>query len=221
MKTYIRQILDFVWPLLVTFLLVSPYGNFFYIQEVIVLLAIIDVYLGNLHKWERILLLLSCFVWVFGELYLPYFKSHPLGFSVLIVYLFAFYRALLLVFRAKSKFLSDSKPSKSFCVGAITSTILLASMMGPSFLYSRPMSDPRVCYANQKVLLGANEMYHFDHKSYLDLSLTSNIQKLIDGKYLHYHTKCLDKKGTNNHYFWDFKKSLVCCKLHGCHGDNN
>ncbi|GAB1354336.1 hypothetical protein MASR1M12_30740 [Erysipelotrichia bacterium] len=60
---------------------------------------------------------------------------------------------------------------------------VLAAMAVPNFRKAREQARDKACYANQRVLLGAVEMYNMDAQP--DNMMTSlDIDRLVDGKYL-------------------------------------
>lgn len=69
----------------------------------------------------------------------------------------------------------------------ILSPAYLEAFATPSFRKAREQSRAKACFANQRVLLGAIEMYNMDNQAMMDrdpVALTIDIEKLISGKYL-------------------------------------
>lgn len=96
---------------------------------------------------------------------------------------------------------------------------VLAAMAIPNFRKAREQARDKACYANQRVLLGAVEMYNMDKEN----SMTSlDIDALLNGKYLKSRpyppeTRCQYLSSGNL-----AETGLIYCQLHGpIEGDLN
>ncbi len=61
---------------------------------------------------------------------------------------------------------------------------VLAAIAIPNFRQARNKSNQRACYANQKTILGALEMYNLDTGENLTISTQADLQTLATDKYL-------------------------------------
>jgi len=61
---------------------------------------------------------------------------------------------------------------------------VLAAIAIPNFRQARNKSNQRACYANQKTILGALEMYNLDTGDNLTITTQADLKILADEKYL-------------------------------------
>ena len=61
---------------------------------------------------------------------------------------------------------------------------VLAAIAIPNFRQAREKSNQRACYANQKTILGAIEMYNLDHGTQMIIKGEEELTKLASEKYL-------------------------------------
>ena len=91
---------------------------------------------------------------------------------------------------------------------------VLAAIAIPNFRQAREKSNRRACYANQKTILGALEMYNLDYGESLTITAQAQLQELATKKYLQGTPSdpgC--KKGVDNYQSDDVGN--VWCKFHG------
>ena len=61
---------------------------------------------------------------------------------------------------------------------------VLAAIAIPNFRQARKKSNQRACYANQKTILGALEMYNLDTGENMTISTRTDLETLAKDKYL-------------------------------------
>lgn len=61
---------------------------------------------------------------------------------------------------------------------------VLAAIAIPNFRSAREKSNQRACYANQKTVLGALEMYNLDNGDNTTISKLGGFAELVKGKYM-------------------------------------
>lgn len=91
---------------------------------------------------------------------------------------------------------------------------VLAAIAIPNFREARNKSNKRACYANQKTILGALEMYNLDYGDNLTITARAQLEELAKLKYLQgvpSDPGC--KKGADN--YQSDSVGNVWCKFHG------
>ena len=91
---------------------------------------------------------------------------------------------------------------------------VLAAIAIPNFRSAREKSNQRACYANQKTILGALEMYNLDFGDNLTITTETELQTLTDQKYLQSVPKDPGCKSATANYQSDIVGN-VWCKFHG------
>src|SRR5688572_7154293 len=114
------------------------------------------------------------------------------------------------------------KPGRQFAFTLIELIIViaiigvLAAIATPKFKAARPRATSRACYANQKTLVGAVEMYNLDKKAKVTALTPAFYQALKSGGYLHtIPNDPGEGSGTSGHYELIDSKNGVRCKVHG------
>jgi len=67
---------------------------------------------------------------------------------------------------------------------------VVAAIAIPNFKKARKKAQQRACFANQKVILGAIEMYNMDNSKNISEINVETIQTLVKGQYLRKAPKC-------------------------------
>jgi len=92
---------------------------------------------------------------------------------------------------------------------------VLAAIAIPNFRQARQKSNQRACYANQKTILGALEMYNLDYGSDFTIGDLSQLTTLAELKYLQGTPSdpgCKDPSKTN---YRSDEQGNVWCEYHG------
>ena len=92
---------------------------------------------------------------------------------------------------------------------------VLAAIAIPNFRTARQKSNQRACYANQKTILGALEMFNLDTGEQMTIVSGSNLDKLVAQKYLQSLPKdpgCASKAEKNYNSDAD---GQIWCSYHG------
>ena len=90
---------------------------------------------------------------------------------------------------------------------------VLAAIAIPNFRQARFKSNQRACYANQKTVLGALEMYNLDTGENMTVSGETELKTLADKKYLQAVPKDPGCKSEDN--YRSDKVGNVWCAFHG------
>ncbi len=90
---------------------------------------------------------------------------------------------------------------------------VLAAIAIPNFRQARKKSNQRACYANQKTILGALEMYNLDTGNALTISGITELQLLRDQKYLQAAPK--DPGCSDSDDYRSDSVGNVWCTFHG------
>lgn len=93
-------------------------------------------------------------------------------------------------------------------------TGILAAIAIPNFQKARGKAQEKACFANQRILLGATEMYNMDHETMMNNIDPKNIQILVNEKYLKKAPQC----PTGGQYISEgdiAKDGLIKCTIHG------
>ncbi|MFZ5950153.1 MAG: competence type IV pilus major pilin ComGC [Candidatus Rifleibacteriota bacterium] len=96
----------------------------------------------------------------------------------------------------------------------IGATGILAAIAVPNFQKARGDAQKKACFANQRVLLGAVEMYNMDHEKMMENLDSAAIELLASKKYLKAAPQC----PAGGKYFSDGKLSAdgnIQCTIHG------
>ena len=91
---------------------------------------------------------------------------------------------------------------------------VLAAIAIPNFRQARMKSNKRACYANQKTILGALEMYNLDFGDSITITTRDQLQTLADEKYLQGVPSDPGCKSEADNYQSDTVGN-VWCKFHG------
>ena len=91
---------------------------------------------------------------------------------------------------------------------------VLAAIAIPNFRQAREKSNQRACYANQKTILGALEMYNLDNGTNMTILTVADLQQLATDKYLQGVPSDPGCKGQPDNYQSDTVGN-VWCKFHG------
>ena len=67
---------------------------------------------------------------------------------------------------------------------------VLAAIAIPNFRKARSNARKTACFANQRVLLGATEMWNMDHENMQTKIDSAFIEKLVEEKYLRSYPTC-------------------------------
>ena len=91
-----------------------------------------------------------------------------------------------------------------------------AAVAIPNFKSARVRANRRACYANQKTIAGAVEMYNLDYNANVT-ELTPELRsKLTESGYLmSFPTDPGQEEGDGSHYFLTAEGNGVACKMHG------
>lgn len=90
---------------------------------------------------------------------------------------------------------------------------VLAAIAVPNFREARRKSNMRACYANQKTLLGALEMYNLDYGSNITIDNKAALDKLKENNYLSSVPDDPGCAGKDN--YRSSEKGDVWCTFHG------
>ncbi|MEW6711423.1 MAG: hypothetical protein AB1403_16480 [Candidatus Riflebacteria bacterium] len=96
----------------------------------------------------------------------------------------------------------------------IGATGILAAIAVPNFQKARGDAQKKACFANQRVLLGAVEMYNMDHEEMMEKLDSSAIELLAGENYLKTPPQC----PADGKYYSDGKLSAdgeIKCTIHG------
>ncbi|NCB38144.1 MAG: hypothetical protein EOM80_05180 [Erysipelotrichia bacterium] len=94
---------------------------------------------------------------------------------------------------------------------------VLAAMAIPNFRKAREQARDKACYANQRVLLGAVEMYNMDNQQQME---SLNIDALLNGKYLKYRPS-LPERGCRYLSRGNLAQNgMIYCHIHGAVEDD-
>jgi type II secretory pathway pseudopilin PulG len=91
---------------------------------------------------------------------------------------------------------------------------VLAAIAIPNFRAARQRSNQRACYANQKTILGAVEMYNLDTGQQAVIPGVVTLEVLATKRYLQTPPDCPGCKDTADSYNSDVVGN-VWCKTHG------
>ena len=91
---------------------------------------------------------------------------------------------------------------------------VLAAIAIPNFRQARMKSNQRACYANQKTILGALEMYNLDTGENMTITTRDDLVKLATDKYLQGAPTDPGCKSNTNAYQAD-QVGNVWCTFHG------
>tara|TARA_B100000674_G_scaffold497938_1_gene533629 strand:- start:1516 stop:1899 length:384 start_codon:yes stop_codon:yes gene_type:complete len=91
---------------------------------------------------------------------------------------------------------------------------VLAAIAIPNFRQARMKSNTRACYANQKTILGALEMYNLDEGLNLTITTKTDLETLVSKKYLQGVPTDPGCKTNTNAYQSDTAGN-VWCTFHG------
>ncbi len=97
---------------------------------------------------------------------------------------------------------------------------VLAAIAVPNFKAARERANTRACYANQKTIAGALEMYNLDNNTKIDKLDDSVGGDLVKGGYLQ---SLVDDPGSGGKTFGKYKLGtggLVYCEVHGAIQDD-
>lgn len=93
---------------------------------------------------------------------------------------------------------------------------VLAAIAIPNFRTARQKSNQRACYANQKTILGALEMYNLDTGEQITITQGSNLaDKLVKGKYLQSLPKDPGCAAQGEKNYNSDADGLIWCTYHG------
>ena len=90
---------------------------------------------------------------------------------------------------------------------------VLAAIAIPNFRQAREKSNQRACYANQKTILGAIEMYNLDYGIQMVITGETELETLKDNKYLQGVPK--DPGCKNGDNYRSDSVGNVWCEFHG------
>jgi len=91
---------------------------------------------------------------------------------------------------------------------------ILAAIAVPNFKKARERANLRACYANQKTLAGATEMYQLDYNVDVEEITPQFIQKLKTDGYLQSVPTCPGNSQIVNPYSFNSSQNITC-KKHG------
>lgn len=93
---------------------------------------------------------------------------------------------------------------------------VLAAIAIPNFRAARQRSNQRACYANQKTILGAIEMYNLDNGLQVTIDGYDKLKELTDKKYLQSVPDCPGcKQGDGTTIYASNDSGDVWCAAHG------
>ncbi|MBU1107270.1 MAG: hypothetical protein KKB51_11425, partial [Candidatus Riflebacteria bacterium] len=105
--------------------------------------------------------------------------------------------------------------AKSLSLWGATGFLPIAAIAIPNFRKARQQSRQKACFANQRVLMGAIEMYNMDNNVMIDVMTPEVMDLLVQGKYLKSPIVPAEQDccfGTID----DLSKSgIVICAVHG------
>ena len=90
----------------------------------------------------------------------------------------------------------------------------LSAIAIPNFRAARENARKKACFANQRVLLGAIEMYNMDNKTMIESIESDTIDKLVKGSYLKNPVVCIDG-GTYSSTGKLSGNGVIKCSKHG------
>ena len=94
---------------------------------------------------------------------------------------------------------------------------ILAAMAVPNFKKARQSAREKACYSNQRVLIGAIEMYNMDHST---MMTDIKQEELINGGYIKGSVTCPETGGTYEPDGDISQTGNMKCSNHGDIGEN-
>lgn len=114
------------------------------------------------------------------------------------------------------------KPTRRFKITVLEILIVvmiigvLAAIATPKFSAARPRANTRACYANQKTIVGAIEMYNLDRNTKRTVLDASFYTSLRSGGYLQSIPQDPGQgPGTSANYAMTSELNGIKCKVHG------
>lgn len=128
-----------------------------------------------------------------------------------------------LAIRVEDRRLALALPRDVFQGGAANPVVMtavvgvLAAIAVPNFKAARERANNRACFANQKTLVGATEMYNLDKNTKVTQLTVQFLQELKTGGYLQSIPQDPGQgPGTEgNYYFTEESPNGIACKVHG------
>ena len=105
--------------------------------------------------------------------------------------------------------------AKSLSLWGATGFLPIGALAVPNFRKARQQARGKACFANQRVLMGAIEMYNMDNNTMITSLDENTMNDLVQGKYLKSHIVmaeencCFASTGELN------KDGIVICAIHG------
>jgi prepilin-type N-terminal cleavage/methylation domain-containing protein len=91
---------------------------------------------------------------------------------------------------------------------------ILAAIAVPNFKKAREQAREKSCYANQRVILGAVEMYNMDNSAMISTGLTGKLTTLKDQGYLKSEPQCPSTTGVYSETEDMSGGGKVSCTIH-------